>query len=66
MLVLRCTQKLLKRIGEPVADPPQSTTILGDWFAEPLAIGHQRMVLLASEHSRLPILMPARDVRHIA
>jgi len=66
MLVLRCTQKLLKRIGQPDADPPQSTTALGDWFAEPLSVGHQRYVLLASERSRLPILMPARDVKHLA
>jgi hypothetical protein len=66
MLVLRCTQKLLKRIGTADADPPQSTTALGDWFAQPLSVGHQRFVLLASEHSRLPILMPARDVKHLA
>ena len=32
MIVLRCTQKLLKRIGPPLADPPASTTALGDWF----------------------------------
>ena len=66
MLVLRCTQKLLKRIGPPVADPPASTTALGDWYAQPLAIGHQRYVLLISERSRLPVLMPARDVKHLA
>lgn len=66
MLVLRCTQKLLKRIGPPVADPPESTTALGDWYARPLAIGHQRYVLLISERSRLPVLMPGRDVKHLA
>ena len=66
MLVLRCTQKLLKRIGPPIADPPASTTALGDWYAQPLAIGHQRHVLLVSERSRLPVLMPGRDVRHLA
>jgi len=51
VLVLRCTQKLLKRIGPPIADPPASTTALGDWYAQPLAIGHQRHVLLVSERS---------------
>jgi hypothetical protein len=65
MLALRCTQKLLKRVGKPDPDPPQSTTVLGDWFAQPLSVGHQRFVLLASELSRLPILMPARDVKNI-
>jgi hypothetical protein len=66
MLVLRCTQKLLKRVGPPVADPPASTTALGGWYAQPLAIGRQRYVLLVSEHSRLPVMMPGRDVRHLA
>jgi hypothetical protein len=66
MLVLRATQKLLKRIGKPDADPPQSTTILGDWFAQPLSVGHGRYILLASERSRLPILMPAKDVKNLA
>lgn len=66
MLVLRCTQKLLKRVGPPVADPPASTTALGDWYSQPLAVGHRRFVLLASERSRLPILMPGRDVKHFA
>jgi len=66
MLVLRCTQKLLKHTGPPVADPPASTTALGDWYAQPLAVGHQRYVLLVSERSRLPVLMPGRDVKHLA
>ena len=66
MLVLRCTQKILKRIGSPVADPPESTTALGDWYAQPLAVGQQHYVLLVSEHSRLPVLMPGRDVKHLA
>jgi len=66
VLVLRCTQKLLKHVGPPVADPPASTTALGDWYAQPLAVGHQRYVLLVSERSRLPVLMPGRDVKHLA
>lgn len=65
MVVLRCTRKLLARIGEPVIDPPASTTQLGDWHAAPLAIGHRRFVLLISEHSRLAVLMPGRDVKHL-
>ncbi|HZL64518.1 MAG TPA: hypothetical protein VFD50_06210 [Thermoleophilia bacterium] len=65
MLVLRCTQKLLKRIGPAITGPPESTTALGDWYAGPLAIGHQRYLLLVSERSRLPVLMPGRDVKHL-
>ena len=66
MLVLRCTQKFLKRVGPPVAEPPASTTALGDWYAQPLALGHQRYLLLVSGRSRLPMLMPARDTKHVA
>ena len=65
MLVLRCTQKLLRKVGKPEPSPPQSTTVLGDWFAQPLSVGHQRFILLASENSRLPILMPAKDVKNL-
>ena len=31
-----------------------------------MAVAHQRLVLLISEHSRLPVVMPARDVKHLA
>ncbi len=36
MFVLRCTRKLLTRLGEPPADvaPGLSTTTLGDWYAD--------------------------------
>ena len=43
-----------------------TTTILGDWYAAPLSIGHQRFILLISERSRLPVIMAARDVKHLA
>ena len=65
MVAIRCTQKLLARIGaQPVTEP--TTTLLGDWYATPLSIGQQRYILLISEHSRLPVIMPARDVKHLA
>ena len=63
MLALRCTQKLLKRVGAPVTDPPSSTTGLGDWFAQPVSVGHQRLILLVSERSRLPLVMSARNAK---
>jgi hypothetical protein len=65
VLVLRCTRKLLARVGPPVEDPPPSTTALGDWYAQPLGIGRQRFILLISEHSRLPVLMPALDAKNL-
>ena len=43
-----------------------TTTSLGDWYAQPVAVGHRRLVLLISEHSRLPVILPGRDVKHLA
>lgn len=66
MLVLRCTRKLLVRLGPPCPATTPSTTVLGDWFAQPFSIGRRRFILLASERSRLPIVMPGRNVKHLA
>jgi hypothetical protein len=75
MVVIRCTQKLLKRVqsSRPTArgglriaqSQTASTTRLGDWFAAPLNVGHQRFILLVAEHTRLPVLVPASDVRRL-
>ena len=66
MVAIRCTKKLLARIGALSSVTEPTTTILGDWYARPVAIGHQRLILLISEHSRLPVIMRARDVKHLA
>jgi hypothetical protein len=66
MIAIRCTKKLLERVGAPSPVTAPTTAILGDWHARPVAVGHQRLVLLISEHSRLPVVMPARDVKHLA
>ena len=66
MVTIRCTKKLLARIGAPAGEEIAPTTRLGDWHAKPVAIGHQRLILLISERSRLPVIMWARDVRHLA
>ena len=65
MVALRCTKRLLTRVGLPQEVTAPATTILGDWYACPLNIGHQRHVLLISEHSRLPVLMAGRDLKHL-
>ena len=66
MVVIRGTQKLLRRVGPgaPVASP--STTRLGDWVGNLVGVRHQRIVLFISEHSRLPVVLPARDLRNVA
>ncbi len=58
VLVIRATQKLLPKLGVPVAGPPPSTTVLGDWYAKPFGVAQRRFVLLISEHSRLAVVMP--------
>ena len=66
MLVLRCTRKLLNRVGSPVSNPPASTTRLGDWYAKPFPVAQKRFVLLMSAESRLPVVMPGRNVASLA
>jgi len=66
MVAIRCTKKLLARIGAPSPVTEPTTTLLGDWYARPVSIGHQRLILLISEHSRLPVILPGRDVKHLA
>ena len=66
MVALRCTAKLLARIGPPQEPSAPTTTRLGDWYGAPLSLGHKRLILLISEHSRLPVLMAARDTKHLA
>jgi Domain of unknown function (DUF6933) len=63
--VIRCTQKMLKRVGSPTTEPMASTTRLGDWTANLIGVGRLRFVLFVAERTRLPILLPARDLKSI-
>jgi hypothetical protein len=66
MVVLRCTQKLLVRLKQSDDLPPvESTTRLGDWYGNILRIGHRQLLLFISEHSRLPVIIPAREARQL-
>ena len=50
MFTLRCTKKLLTRMKvRPDLRPPLSTTKLGDWYADVLNLGRERLVLCVSE-----------------
>jgi hypothetical protein len=40
--------------------------VLRDWYANLVFVGHARFVLLVSERSRLPVVMPGRDVKNLA
>lgn len=66
MVILRCTQKLLTRLKHVGDLPPiESTTCLGDWYGNILRIGRRQHVLFISERSRLPIVLPIRDVKRL-
>ena len=60
MFTLRCTKKLLDRMRvKPDLQPPPSTTKLGDWYADTLNLGRERLVLCVSELTLLPVVVPA-------
>src|SRR5262245_7755651 len=66
MVVLRCTRKLLARLKRPeVSADVVSSTRLGDWYGNTLQIGHRQYLLFISERSRLPVVSPIREAKHL-
>jgi hypothetical protein len=66
MLALRCTQKLLARLKQTDNLPAvESTTRLGDWYGNVLQLGRRQHLLFISERSRLPVIIPIREGRHL-
>jgi hypothetical protein len=65
MVVLRPTKNLhsLLPTQKPVA--VSDDTALGDWYVNRIVVHRQRLLLLVSSVSLLPILLPARDVRSL-
>jgi len=61
VVVLRCTQTLLKRLHQTPVDAPASSTVLGDWYANILWVYRKPLVLAVSARTLLPVLLPARD-----
>jgi hypothetical protein len=66
MITLRCTRKVLDRLGVPASskgyDTP--TNALGDWYVNLLRFGRDQVVMATSERSLLTVLLPARELRH--
>lgn len=61
MLVLRCTKKLIDRIGRHAPferEPTPSTTRLGDWTANLFIIRRQQIVLAVNNTTLFPVLLP--------
>lgn len=60
MYTLRCTRKLLKRLGaQPSSEAVAPATVLGDWYANLLYTRPQQLVLAMNERSLLCVLVPA-------
>ncbi|WP_322788228.1 DUF6933 domain-containing protein, partial [Novosphingobium subterraneum] len=57
MFRLHCTKKLLDRIKPEIAEPGQSDTSLGNWYATVL-FWKPQVALLVSERTLLPVLIP--------
>jgi hypothetical protein len=67
VLVLRGTMDVLNALRRSgtrlVAEPPRSTTALGDWYATVLRTRHGTWVLAIAEKTCLPIVVTGRDLR---
>ncbi len=64
MYTLRCTARLQKRVGpitEVLREAP--TTVLGDWYGTLVHAPGMQLVLLTSERTLLPVIVPAREAR---
>jgi hypothetical protein len=62
MVVLRCTQKLRRRMGQTAASEdlaPKSNARLGDWYANVVVVRRQHVILAVSGVTLLPVLVPA-------
>ena len=67
MVLLRCTQRLLARLKQTdnLSDA-ESSTKLGDWYGNVLQLGRRQYFLFVSERTRLPVVIPIREARHLA
>jgi hypothetical protein len=62
MVTLRCTQKLLRRLGVPAKiETLQPTTVLGDWYTNLVYSRPHQLVLCLNERSLLTVLVSARE-----
>lgn len=67
MVTLRCTRKLLDRVGVPgKIETKQPTTVLGDWYANLIYARPQQLALCMNERTLLVVVLPARDFKNVA
>jgi hypothetical protein len=64
MILIRGTEKLLKRLGGTPGELGASTNILGDWYANLVHIGSSQFVLYTNAASLLCVVSPALLLKH--
>ena len=57
MVFVRCTARLLARLGQPVAEG-HATGALGDWYANVIATRPRVLILCINEHTLLSVVVP--------
>lgn len=62
---IHATRKLLERVKQPVGDPVEASTVLGNWYANVLSWRPQ-VALLVSESTLLPVFVPLAPARTMA
>ena len=64
MIIVRGTQRLLRNSGiKPVDQPPETSAVLGDWFATSMVLtGRRPVVLYVSSRTLLAVLVPGRAI----
>jgi len=68
MTLIRCTQKLIKELGNPPLQNPSDeldTQGLGNWYANLLRIDHRKCILLTNEKTLYSFLIPKVKKEHL-
>ena len=64
MYTIRGTKKFLDRVGPTVTEPPDHTTVLGDWYANVL-LWRPQVALFVNATTFLPVLMPLAPAKGV-
>lgn len=64
MYTIRGTKKFLDRVGPAIAEPPDHTTVLGDWYANVL-LWRPQVALFINATTFLPVLMPLAPAKGV-
>jgi hypothetical protein len=57
MVTVRCTRRLLARLGDERREDTASG-LFGDWYAHPIRSGRRRLVLCVNERTLLSVVLP--------